>query len=300
VKPKLIFALDSQAKIVQNKNGPLRRANIEDGPNHGDQRTIKMADENMGEVRPVVTRQEAKALGLKRYWTGTPCKHGHVAERATVNGVCVACMVDIEARHRAAHPEKFREKWRRYEQNASPERRAAHRVADKKWRDANKERVAEKVRAWGAANPERKLEHTRQWRSRNLEKKQAQVREWRDANRHSEEYRAKATKRALDWAKANPEGVRKNTHARRARLKGAEGSHTVAELLAILKLQEWKCAEPTCQTSLRKHRHLDHIMPLTRGGTNNADNLQYLCQRCNCRKHNKDPIAWAQENGRLL
>jgi hypothetical protein len=28
-----------------------------------------------------IGRDEAKALGLKRFFTGKPCKHGHVAER---------------------------------------------------------------------------------------------------------------------------------------------------------------------------------------------------------------------------
>jgi hypothetical protein len=37
------------------------------------------------------TRSEAKAQGVKFYFTGEPCKHGHVAPRKT-KGVCVACM----------------------------------------------------------------------------------------------------------------------------------------------------------------------------------------------------------------
>ncbi|KKK96676.1 hypothetical protein LCGC14_2660360, partial [marine sediment metagenome] len=29
---------------------------------------------------PYITRDEAKALGLKRYFTGKPCKYGHISE----------------------------------------------------------------------------------------------------------------------------------------------------------------------------------------------------------------------------
>jgi 5-methylcytosine-specific restriction endonuclease McrA len=39
----------------------------------------------------IVTRAEAKAAALKRYFTGKPCKHGHVAERVTINGSCSEC-----------------------------------------------------------------------------------------------------------------------------------------------------------------------------------------------------------------
>lgn len=36
-------------------------------------------------------RKDAFAIGEKRYFTGLPCKYGHVTERQTSNGRCVAC-----------------------------------------------------------------------------------------------------------------------------------------------------------------------------------------------------------------
>lgn len=36
-------------------------------------------------------RREAIALGLDRYFTGKPCKHGHVAERLLPHSKCVEC-----------------------------------------------------------------------------------------------------------------------------------------------------------------------------------------------------------------
>ena len=33
----------------------------------------------------------AKAAGRARYFTGKPCKHGHVAERFVSNGGCITC-----------------------------------------------------------------------------------------------------------------------------------------------------------------------------------------------------------------
>jgi hypothetical protein len=39
----------------------------------------------------IISRAEAKAKGLKRYFTGKPCKHGHVAEREVFNATCVEC-----------------------------------------------------------------------------------------------------------------------------------------------------------------------------------------------------------------
>jgi hypothetical protein len=39
----------------------------------------------------VITRKEAKAQGLSRYFTGEPCKHGHIYERQTSKGECIFC-----------------------------------------------------------------------------------------------------------------------------------------------------------------------------------------------------------------
>ena len=44
------------------------------------------------------TRAEAKALGASHYFTGEPCKHGHIAPRKT-KGACVEC---LQAEWRAA------------------------------------------------------------------------------------------------------------------------------------------------------------------------------------------------------
>jgi hypothetical protein len=38
----------------------------------------------------IISRVEAKALGLKRFFTGKPCRHGHVAERL-VTYACMEC-----------------------------------------------------------------------------------------------------------------------------------------------------------------------------------------------------------------
>lgn len=38
-----------------------------------------------------ISRKEAVQLGLKRYFTGNPCKRGHICERRVVGRFCVKC-----------------------------------------------------------------------------------------------------------------------------------------------------------------------------------------------------------------
>jgi hypothetical protein len=44
----------------------------------------------------IIARSEAKAKGLKRYFTGKPCKHGHVSERYVVAWHCCECAITAD------------------------------------------------------------------------------------------------------------------------------------------------------------------------------------------------------------
>jgi 5-methylcytosine-specific restriction endonuclease McrA len=45
---------------------------------------------------------------------------------------------------------------------------------------------------------------------------------------------------------------------------------------------------------------IDHIKPLSKGGTNHPKNLQLTCPSCNGSKKDKDPLLYARLTGRLL
>lgn len=72
----------------------------------------------------IIGRAEAKARGLKTYFTGEPCANGHVSERRADSGNCCDC-ASVRARERYRDPncaEQLKEKYRKRYQN--PEYRA--------------------------------------------------------------------------------------------------------------------------------------------------------------------------------
>lgn len=84
----------------------------------------------------VIGREQAKQEGLKRYFTGDPCKWGHVSERMVINARCVQCQRDSEKRRNRENPEQFRAKRKRYyEKNSEKQRKRA-----KDWYWSNAER----------------------------------------------------------------------------------------------------------------------------------------------------------------
>lgn len=111
--------------------------------------------------------------------------------------------------------------------------------------------------------------------------------EWKSANPE----KCRAYTRA--WQKANPDYALLNNHKRRALKRAAPGSHTRAQVKELLASQDFLCANPYCKADLRvKRRALDHIEALACGGSNDIDNLQWLCAPCNGRKTIFDMETW--------
>lgn len=71
---------------------------------------------------------------------------------------------------------------------------------------------------------------------------------------------------------------------RRARAKNlSDGTVTYPRILQIMEKQNWNCNDCGV-TLLAKKPHLDHVIPLAKGGRHSITNLQWLCRKCNLSK----------------
>lgn len=96
-----------------------------------------------GDERPVISRKNAEKLGLYKYFTGEPCKRGHVEFRYTNNTTCYGCVTTDEyvaaqsARAKAKYWEDPAAAIAKSIAGRDPEKHAAY---VKKWREENHER----------------------------------------------------------------------------------------------------------------------------------------------------------------
>ena len=74
---------------------------------------------------------------------------------------------------------------------------------------------------------------------------------------------------------------------RRTRVRG---SYTAADVRALAVAQRYRCNGCTRDMRVTGY-HVDHIHPISRGGSNTVGNLQLLCPRCNLRKAAKLPVG---------
>lgn len=199
-----------------------------------------------------------------------PCKKCGGIERHN-DGRCAQCRANAGKKYRESNRDKVSERKRLY-------------------RIGNIEKVKAGIRDWLSKNKERVEENRRNWRRNNPEKVRAQSAREHAARREEEKEYSKK------WRLSNPEKVKaqrdkywtenhdkaiEKTHRRRARIAGNGGDYTAKEWKDLVDLYENKCL---CCGRNDVKITVDHIVPISVGGSNNIDNIQPLCKSCNSTK----------------
>lgn len=151
----------------------------------------------------------------------------------------------------------------------SSEYRKSHKEYAQQMRDQDPTYQA-KYRAYRATRKEEYKEYIKNY-----------MREWRKKNKEAlKKINAKAYKK-------NPDLYKHHWHVRRARKLNAQGSHTREEWFAKVEASDWKCHYCDCHLE-RSSLVKDHVVALSKGGTNSIGNLVPACRPCNQRKHDND------------
>lgn len=184
----------------------------------------------------IITRKQAQRANLKKYFPGSQCPKGHLAERYTGAGTCTLCAIKNSKNRSEYYKGYYRE---------------------------NRNKKLGQSREWSQNNKSRQMENVSRWQKENIEKVRAY--------------------------KANYK------HARRAQEAGGATWKDVQ----IWKLSQDKVCYWRGESCLDEY-HVDHYIPLSKGGAHSVENFVIACPGCNLRKSDKDPYQFAAEVGRLF
>lgn len=166
------------------------------------------------------------------------------------------------------------------------------RCYEKKYRLENPERRKVIKRKYYQKNFKKVKEANKKYRLENLEKARVAHKKWYLENsermkavrrKYYQENSKKVKETCRKWQLENPGKVREISLKRRGY---GEVKRGVVD--RVINANIFKYGAITCEKDKKPcldNFHIDHIIPVSKGGSNNFDNLQILCADCNFSKH---------------
>jgi len=190
--------------------------------------------------------------------------------------------------------------------NVHNQRFCSHNCEAKAWAVLHREKMRESCRRWAASHREErrayKQHYEQEHRTERLKHKRMYYREhcvkaleyaanYRRIHHEDPERLERCRVAAREYYKRHLSEYNAYSTVRRA-LKLAV---TVGNLTEIREIYHKAKEDPKVRCYLcgrlipKGHRHVDHIVPLTKGGSHRPSNLAVACDKCNREKYNKMP-----------
>lgn len=239
----------------------------------------------------IVSRKEAQAKGAKYYFTGKPCKNGHIAARRVVNSSCYECHKLSSAKWAEENKPARAEMWSRWKERNKDSIKQKAAI----WRKNNKETVASSMKQWRERNKPRIKQYNDCWREKNKAAHAEMSKAWRRKN--IERVRSRQRERFASDPLYNISKSMRNLVSSAFRNKGFGKSAKAEEIIGC----DWETLKSHIERQFakgmtwenRSEWHIDHIVPMASAKTegdvlrlNHFTNLRPLWAIDNLKKSN--------------
>ena len=171
--------------------------------------------------------------------------------------------------------------------------REAHRnelaQAAREYYQKHKERTAETVRAYVASHKDEHRKYQREYQLKYRRENHEQVRKLERANRAKNRDKRLAHEKARRAANKDLFVAYRQNY--RAKKEGNGGKYSKEDIALLYRNQHGKCW--WCGKPLGKKYHVDHRIPVSKGGSSDPSNLCLACSFCNLSKSDKMPWEWS-------
>lgn len=173
-----------------------------------------------------------------------------------------------------AHPERMKE----YRETAkkSPQRALSKKLYNQEYKKSHKGKLNR--RQSYQRNLDKVLEYSKEYYLKNRKFLDEYRKNWKKNNQD------KSRQYSKSYRDRHPEIVTLSTKKRRERLNSIQGTFTLAEWNSLCDSYGNRCLK--CGRGDVKLT-IDHIIPISKNGSNSIDNIQPLCQSCNSSKGTK-------------
>ncbi len=214
---------------------------------------------------------------------------------------CKECIKEVRKVYLKKNKEKIAEKKKIYDQENRC--RFAERV--KKYLQENRERIAIREKKYRQDNKNRIASRDKISYVKNKEKRKKYLQENRERiaireKKYRQDNKEKIILYFKEYRKTDQCKITKTNSAHKIRYQKISSSNNTIpvdriypltkELSQLLIRQNHKCN--ICYTLIsreKKNIHLDHYVPLSKGGSHSIDNVQWLCAKCNFEKGSSMP-----------
>jgi 5-methylcytosine-specific restriction endonuclease McrA len=248
---------------------------------------------------------------MEQYKTCTKCRQSLPSssfskcssKKDGLHSNCRACRSSAAKAKRLENPEEARAKakeWRdqnkdktaTYFQTYKQKNPEGLKASRKKYYDNNRDALYQKNKDWAIANPDKVAAKQERWRKNNPDKVADKKRRY--YLKYSDRIKAKSRRNyqvnpelakvnRANWIANNPEKRAASRYKRRSQME----TPFVISANEISRLYKSPCAY--CGSA---SEHLDHVIPLSRGGEHRIGNLVGACAKCNLSKNDKFIMEW--------
>ena len=216
-------------------------------------------------IEGYVSCQEAKVQGLKRYFTGKPCKHGHITERYVKDKTCIICSRAHKKKY--AQTEQAKEKAKIYQQ--SEKFKLAHSESVKKYEMSNKCKTYRKAWRNSGAGKDYHKEYNKEYTKTDKRKE------------YKKEYSKTRLAEDINFKLAKNLRTRLNT-AIKGDYKSGSAVRDLGCTIEFLKQHlETQFKDGMNWENHGKVWHIDHIEPLCSFDLTNREQLLKACHYTN-------------------